>query len=665
MKKTLFLFTVIFLSTFLFSVNLTFIYSGKGEDIRIISSVNGYEPVSMEKAVSGLWKYTADVEEGKYFYKYIIDGEVTLDFNNYEIDYVSGEPFNVRYAYDTYYASKNDGEIKNIYMANERKYINPVKSGEIYLSVGFEKNDINDCNIQGNFEYADKDVLELSDMILYRFHVKTPAKILRYRFEIDDGIKIIYGYNGTDEFFEFNFDKPSVNYFDIPDWSKGIVYYQIFPERFQNGDKSNDPENTNSWYGNYTRDQLLSGYFGGDLQGVIDEIDYLTYLGIDAVYFNPIFEADSTHKYNTTDYMKIDDNFGTAETFQNLTDVFHKNNIKIILDGVFNHTGTDFFAMQENFKKQEKSHYLDWYYIKSFPVKESVESYKGWFNYASLPQLNNDNPKVKGYIGNVIGKWMSEGIDGWRLDAVDQLSEKYWSEFIHNNIKSIDENSLIVGEFWRDSTEYFEYPAFDSVMNYLFRDAVLAFAAGGSAKSFENSTNAYLDKYPPQVLDGLWNILDSHDTDRAVTNLKGDYEKFKKAVAIQMTFKGSPVIYYGDEIGMEGEDDPFCRKPFLWDQSYWNEDLFNFYTDMIALRKEYSSVRTGKYKVLSSKIGTLIYKRYDEKSEIIVAVNSKSIKTKIGIELDGEYTDFFTGEKYDKIDYVNGDEILVLIKNAG
>jgi len=644
-----------------FSANTTFLYSKEATSVYVVASFNNFEPIAMEKSFTGLWRYNVDLEPGEYLYKFIVDGERTIDFSNEDIEAYNGEIFNVRTVQESFiYPKVGDGSVKKVYFDNERRYINPVQKGELYLSIEFEKNDVEDVELQANASSIQKSVIESNNTVLYRFHVFTEAEVLKYRFLIRDSEEIIYGFNGTEEFFEFDFNRPIISYFDIPEWSKGRIYYQIFPDRFRNGDTYNDPKGTYSWNGLHNRNSLSFGFYGGDLQGVIDSIDHLEYIGAEAIYFNPIFEAQTPHKYDTTDYLTIDDSFGNEEVFSNMIEALHESDIKVILDGVFNHTGTEFFAMKENFLKQEKSDYLDWYYIKSFPIKKSTESYEGWHGYADLPQLNNENPEVKAYINQVIGKWMSFGIDGWRMDAVDQLHETYWSA-LYENIKNIDQEALVVGEFWRDATSYFEDPSFDSVMNYIFRDAAIAYAKGGRAINFVNTTNAYIDKYPPQVLHGLWNLLGSHDTERILTALGEDTQRMKLAVVLQMTFIGSPLIYYGDEIGMTGTTDPFCRVPFYWDDSKWNMEILELYSELAELRKESNALRKGDYTVLYADESVLIYERRYQSENVIIALNSKDSQIEVGYDLNGNYKDIFTEKSFDTIETMPGKSFLVLV----
>lgn len=660
MKRSYFLIIFLLISLVIFPNMITFLFTDEAEEVFIIGEFTNYEPVAMEKTITGAWRYRVNLEAGEYLYKYKVDGERILDYRNSNIGVHKNEIFNIRIVEEFYIPQIGDGRIKSINHSNERKFINPIEPGKIYLAVEVEKNDIEDISIQTNGIVLKKEVIELNNRLLYRFLIKTDFEELRYRFLIEDGKEIIYGYNNTKEFFKFDFKNPHIDFFNIPEWTKGNIIYQIFPERFRNGDPTNDPLYVHDWYGNHTRDSLLFGFYGGDLQGVIDSVEYLNSLGVETIYFNPLFKASTTHKYNTEDYFKIDPSFGTEETFKELISILDEKEIRVILDGVFNHTGIDFFAMKENFNKQENSNYLDWYYIKEFPIRESPRSYESWHNYASLPQLNNDNPEVRAYINKIISYWSRRGISGWRLDAVDQVARSYWSDFIYKNTKAIDRNLTLIGEYWIDSTHYFQDPSFDSVMNYIFRDAAISFSRGGRSSDFVNRTNSYLNSYPPQVLHGLWNMLGSHDTERILTYLNYDLNSLKIAVGLQMTFIGSPVIYYGDEIGMIGGNDPFCREPFPWNEEYWNLDILDFYKTLMNYRKESKALKMGDYRVIKNKNNTLIFERTYGDERVIVIANSGNRSEEIKINLDENYYNLLDENVYNYIENLEGRKILIL-----
>jgi glycosidase len=660
MKKLAFIFLLFIMVLTTFSATVTFILDAKeAEEVYLIGDFLKNGKQKMEKSFTGLWRLRINLDEGKYLYKYEIDGKRKINYSNTNVDFKNNEVFNYRIVEGMYFESVGDGIVKEAIHETTREYINPVKPGEIYLSLKVRENDVEDVILEGNFSSVQKQIIDNEGMIEYRFHVLTEAPLLKYRFRIIDGKEIIIGYNNTETLFEFDFQNPKIAFFDVPDWAKGKVFYQIFTDRFRNGNEENDPVYTPDWYGEYTKDKLMFHHYGGDLDGVIKSENYLKELGIQAIYFNPIFESSSTHKYNTKDYLSIDHRFGTEETFKNLVDTLHSNDIKIIIDGVFNHTGTDFFAMEENFKKQKESDYLDWYYIKQFPIEEKPTSYESWQGYASLPELNIDNPEVKAFFNRVIGKWMMEDIDGWRLDAADQIPKYFWNDYFYPNVKSIDEETLIVGEYWKDSTEYFQSPSFDGVMNYLFKDAALLYIKNGQAKTFVKSTNSYLNKYPPQVIHSLWNLLGSHDTERIFTMLEEDVEMMKLISALQMTFVGAPLIYYGDEIGMTGGNDPFDRKPFPWKEEIWNEEILKHYKKMIELRKNRESLQIGDYKVLEAKEGLLIFERSTEKEQTIIVINSKNDSI-ITDKLNGEFKDLYNNVIIEEVEKISAKSFMIL-----
>ncbi|TYB83824.1 MAG: glycoside hydrolase family 13 protein [Kosmotoga sp.] len=548
-------------------------------------------------------------------------------------------------------------QIEVIHDQNDRTYFNPVQPGEIYFTVSIEK--MKDIKTEKILLVTDEKEFELSylreteNTIFYRTKI-SDCEFEEYFFEIMVGKDIYYfDQNGISseevvEPFRFKKEKPPVDYFDPPEWSKGRIYYQIFPERFANGNENNDPPQTQDWYSDPESANLGSnGFFGGDLQGVINKLDYLSKLGVETIYFNPIFESISSHKYDTTDYMKIDDNFGTEETFEELIKATSKKGIDIVLDGVFNHTGTDFFAFEDIKEKGKDSEYTDWYFIRGFPVRSyagMAMNYTGWAGYAHMPKLNVNNEEVRDYIERVVTKWGNKGIAGWRLDVANEISFEFWEDFFRPTVKKLDPSDILVAEYWGYAKNFLMGNSFDSVMNYLFRDAVIEYVAraGHSSRKFKGMTEYFLNTYPPQVLDSLWNLLGSHDTERILTALYGDVKLAKIAVTLQFTFKGSPVIYYGDEIGMKGYNDPDNRKPMHWKQEMWNKKLMDHYRTLINLRKEHSALRTGDHNVLYSEDSLFVFERVLDEEHIIVLTNPGDASMKWLPEKDyGKYVNAF------------------------
>ena len=310
-------------------------------------------------------------------------------------------------------------------------------------------------------------------------------------------------------FFEYHYANEN-DVFQVPDWSKNAVMYQIFPERFSNGSNENDPANIEKWGAKPTREN----YFGGDIKGITKKLGYLSELGIDAVYMTPIFEAASNHKYDTIDYFKIDKAFGTLDEFKELVIEAHKLKIKIILDGVFNHCGYYFEPFQDVLKNQENSKFKDWFYISEFPVKTDPPNYECVGYYKWMPKLRHTTKEVRDYILKVAEYWIKEtDIDGWRIDVCDEIDFTLIQE-LRRKIKEVKYDALIIGETWTDGRDLLRGDQVDSVMNYLFRDALLRFIAKGDidAEEFDSRIGRMLSIYNNGTYSSLYNMLSSHDT---------------------------------------------------------------------------------------------------------------------------------------------------------
>lgn len=412
---------------------------------------------------------------------------------------------------------------------------------------------------------------------------------------------------------------------DAPDWAKNAVFYQIFPERFANGDTSNDPPGTLPWGSAPTNNSFM----GGDLQGIIDHLDYLQKLGVTALYLNPIFEAPSNHKYNTTDYMKIDPHFGTMDTFHTLVNDLHARGMKLILDGVFNHTGDTFWAFQDAKAKGESSPYWSWYTIYGYPVVTSPQpNYLCWWGFGELPKLNYNNPAVPNYILNtVVDFWTRQGIDGWRLDVPNEVTlPGFWQAF-RQKVKSINPDAYIVGEIWTDPSPWVQGDKFDATMNYPFASEVLALVNHTESVSDFDAHLAAQRSSIGQATNGMFNIIDSHDTARFLTEAGTDPYRQREAALIQMTYPGAPVVYYGDEYGMQGQKDPDDRRCFDWNQADWNMTTWNWYQKLIAIRKAEPALRDGWFQPVDIDNQNNVYAYLREKQgnydRILVVVNNQ------------------------------------------
>jgi len=539
----------------------------------------------------------------------------------------------------------------------------------------------------------------------------------------------------------------------FPDWAKGIVWYQIFPERFANGNSSNDPTAedifvnqkripedwkvtkwTSNWFAqagwekkleNHGHGSFTSRRYGGDIQGIINKLDYLKELGVGAIYLNPMFDAVSMHKYDGSTYHHIDHSFGldpawdkklmNSETpddpatwkitsadklfFQLIKEV-HARGMRIILDGVFNHTGEQFWAFQDVVKKQQNSKYKDWYKIKNFDDPKTEENefdYKGWWGTKSLPEFNRSEtdlfPAVKKYIFDATKRWMDpngdgnpeDGIDGWRLDVANEVPIGFWRDW-NAEVKSLNPQAIILGELWQISKEYIsENGVFDGLMNYNFAYAVCDLFINKEKKipvsEFIQKLEEIDKAYPEENLFLLQNLMDSHDVDRLASMIinpdrqydrdnngqnpnysprkpnADEYNLQKLIAAFQITYRGAPMIYYGDEAGMWGADDPHDRKPMVWQELSYddevidassgfktgfgtykvdvNNDLLDFYKEMTNVHNTSKALRYGdvKFVLQNNEKNIFAFTRTFENEKLLILFNLNEKEQKFSFEI--------------------------------
>ncbi|WP_334351597.1 glycoside hydrolase family 13 protein [Companilactobacillus sp. HBUAS56257] len=465
-----------------------------------------------------------------------------------------------------------------------------------------------------------------------------PFKRISYAFKItgNDGITIFYGdhgvfdfkpdvYNSPDNYFRMPYFH-EVDRFKAPEWVKKTVWYQIFPERFANGDTANDPENTLPWG---SKDPSPTDFFGGDLQGVIDHLDYLQKLGINGIYFCPIFKAKSNHKYDTIDYMKIDPAFGDKQTFKKLVNECHKRGIKVMLDAVFNHMGDNSPQWQDVVKNGKKSKYADWFHINKFPVTyqdtgfdEAKDITYDTFAFTPhMPKLNTANPEVKEHLIKIAKYWIEEfDIDAWRLDVANEIDHEFWRDF-RRACDSVKKDFYILGEVWHSSQGWLQGDQFSAVMNYAYTDSISKYLLKKqiSADKMVSDINDQLMLYRDQTDQIQFNVLDSHDTARLLTEAGDDKDLMKQTLAFTYLQPGVPCIYYGDEVGMDGGNDPDCRKCMVWDESKQDKNLFSFFQKLIEIRK-------NNQKILSE--GEMVWEKVADNGLIILSrqLNGQEVK---------------------------------------
>ncbi|HZW39453.1 MAG TPA: glycoside hydrolase family 13 protein [Ignavibacteriaceae bacterium] len=560
---------------------------------------------------------------------------------------------------------------------------------------------------------------------------------------------------------------------NVPAWAKKAVWYQIFPERFSNGDIFNDPTlesikgswphdykspfEIHSWTSDWYRLEpyekkngkdiwfnIQRRRYGGDLQGIIDKLDYLKDLGITAIYLNPIFEAPSLHKYDASTYHHVDPHFGpdidadklimakedpgdsntwdwteADKLFIKLIKEVHKRNMKIIIDGVFNHMGINSWAFQDVLKNQKNSKYKDWFTIISWDDAEKGTKfdYEGWFGVKELPELREDKNGIvegpKDYIFDITNRWMdpdgdgdpADGIDGWRLDVAFCVQHQFWKDW-RKHVKSINPDAYITAEIVdppKDVKPYLQGDEFDAVMNYNYLFAVSDYFSDDktavSTSKFDKLLKDLRNAFPEEITYVQMNLNNSHDTERLLTNIvnrdkykirdwghtfdlrKGsnknydtrkpnDYEiAVNKLITIfQFTYVGAPYVYYGEECGMWGANDPDCRKPMVWpdfkyeeekylpnqtlkpsaDKVEFNKDLFEHYKKMISIRNDNEVLQTGKFKTLKTDDADNVYaySRFNDKDEIIVILNNSNEEQKVNLKTNHKeyYKDLLSGQ---------------------
>ena len=478
--------------------------------------------------------------------------------------------------------------------------------------------------------------------------------------------------------------------FATPAWFKGGIMYQIFPDRFFKSGEilvekgkwlHRDWHETPEFRPNEKGKILNNDFFGGNFRGILKKLDYLQSLHVTVIYLNPIFRAFSNHRYDTGDYMQLDPMLGSEEDFSALVSECGKRGIRLILDGVFNHTGDDsrYFNKYGTYDEigayqSKDSKYYSWYNFRHFPDK-----YDSWWGIDVLPAVNENFPSYIDFItgeNGVLRRWMKYPLGGFRLDVADELPDEFIAK-IRSAVKSANGDAVVIGEVWEDASnkiaystrrKYFQGEELDSVMNYPLKDAIINFVVSGNTSLLRRTVGMLLDHYPKCVLDSLMNILGTHDTVRVLTALGGvcaynkeemavlklsaeqravATERLKIAAILLYTFFGVPCIYYGDEIGMEGYSDPFCRKPFAWDLI--DEDILSHYRWLGELRSRYTVFRDGDYRELYHDDNCIVFERRKGKEAAITVANLGN--NKYTLRFNGVLYNQLSGERcVDRVD---------------
>lgn len=489
--------------------------------------------------------------------------------------------------------------------------------------------------------------------------------------------------------------------YKTPGFAKGNIIYHIFVDRFNRADGvktkrkyrlhesfSESPEVVSA-DGKYYADD----FFGGNFNGIREKLDYLEELGVGIIYLSPIFKAYSNHRYDTGDYLKVDELLGTEDDFKRLLDAAHEKGMKIILDGVFNHSGADSLYFNKfgtydslGAYQSKSSPYYDWYYFKKFP-----DEYACWWGCDNVPDLNKSNKDYRALVfgkNGVVEKWQKLGADGWRLDVVDELPIDFVNLLI-KKIKSVNKDALVIGEVWEDASTKVSYgelrpyllgDQLDGTMNYPFMNAIIAYVRDGDEKFFKDTVQSILENYPKETVYCLMNSLGTHDTVRIINALSdvrahgwskthklgyklpdSEYEKAKKklylASVLQFTLPGIPSIFYGDEAGLQGFDDPINRRPYPWGSE--DKEILAHYKKLGRIRRENRAVFSGGFNMRDEN-GLVAYERTSGDDEILIAVNAGADDETLFI--NKEYTSLYNNKEYKDVVDVPGGSFVILKK---
>jgi len=444
-----------------------------------------------------------------------------------------------------------------------------------------------------------------------------------------------------------------------PDWVRDAIFYQIFPDRFARSLSVPKPAHLDAWGDPPTP----YGYQGGDLVGVLEHLDYIADLGVNAIYFTPIFQSASNHRYHTHDYFRVDPMLGGDAALRRLIDGAHARGMKVVLDGVFNHASRGFFQFHDILENGQESAYLDWFKVHGWPLNAydhgQAPGYQAWWGLHALPKFNTDTPAVRDFLWSAGKHWIDFGADGWRLDVAHEIEDhSFWAEF-RRQVHASNPDAYIVGEVWEnrpfakltdfaegvdiaeEATRWLRGDCWDAVMNYLFARACYAFFIGENidlatlaktcfqsldpvgAPAFRRHVEKLLTHYHPNTTAVMMNLLGSHDIARFVHLARGDASAFRLATLFQMTFPGAPSIYYGDEVGIGGGHDPENRRAFRFDRpETWDRPLLHDVQKLTALRRERPSLRRGSFTFLYAEGDVAAYLRQLDGESVVVALNT-------------------------------------------
>jgi glycosidase len=620
--------------------------------VEVVADWNGWKKNALSlKDTDGdlVWDAIAELPSGVYHYKFLVDGtRYVLDPDNPEQE------------------QDSDGNWNSVLQVGDA-----CRRGDVIVEIGSEDTvsaksvRVRAAYDRRKFSHAilvatvNDQPLVIPGVVLYEdeiyawtiFRVERPQDLSQFLYYIElrqrSGASRYFGQSGLCEseweVESFEYVRPATR-LETPAWVTDAVFYQIFPDRFANGDPSNDPPGTLPPDAAPKPDS----FFGGDLDGIARKADYLASLGVNALYLTPVFESVSPHKYDASDYRKVDSHFGGDEAFDRMAAILREKGIRFILDGVFNHSGTAFPAFRDITEKGAASKYLDWYHVRKFPLMENGKpNYDCWWSFPNMPEFNEDNPEVIDYHLGTAEYWIKRGTAGWRLDVPFELKHSFWKLF-RTRVKAVDPEAYLLGEIWRNAKPWLTGDEFDAVMNYHFRDACIHFFALRkiNAEEFSRSIGKQIFEYPLQASFAALNFLSTHDTARFFSVAGKDVRRVKLALAFLFTAIGAPCIYYGDEVGMAGGRDPDNRRFMQWDVKKQDLSILETCRQLIRTRKENRVLRRGEMRFILAEEGVVGFERYASDDRLLVFINNSDENAHIDVTRffgNGDFTDLGRG----------------------
>ncbi|MBU0640982.1 MAG: alpha-glucosidase C-terminal domain-containing protein [Planctomycetes bacterium] len=683
----------------------------------------------------GEWMAELALSTGMHEYKFLVDGDRWLDdpvntqrrpdgFGGHNSVLLLGRLARMKRSE----ASRGDGQIDAVGIQHRPPlpmYIQPLGADQVLLRYRTLAHDVQQVwvALKGG-GLTEMQLVSEGPLFAYRearvaipVHVDSRApnvRSLEYTFVLSDGGERV----GDPHTYHYSYIQSGI--FETPEWAKHAVWYQIMLDRFRNGDPSNDPDPVRPWTSAWFTPSPWEGRdgqtfyeyyvfdrsYGGDLAGLEEKLPYLKELGVNAIYLNPIFKAHSFHKYHTADYLHIDDHFGAkgdyeavaaqedlldpstwkwTETDQRFIEFLkkaHAQGFKVVIDGVFNHVGTQHPAFADVKENGKTSRYADWFDITSWEPFVC----RGWAGYTEMPVFKKSrqgfaSETLKQHIFAVTRRWMdpngdgdpSDGVDGWRLDVPNEIALPFWAQW-RQLVKEINPEVFVTGEIWHRAGKWLDGHHFDAVMNYEFAKVAVRWMIDREHKIPASEAASRLAElrlaYPKAATYALQNLLDSHDTDRLVSMVQnpdreydrqnrvqdnnadydnskppaGAYARARLMALLQMTYVGAPMVYYGDEAGMWGADDPTCRKPMLWkdlepydkpEDNHVMAEHLDFYHQAIALRNAHPALRTGGFETLltDDEADVWVFARDGAGEQLIVALNASSAPQEVQVPL--------------------------------